>query len=82
MDNATSTETKTSRVLVNRVLQLLVDSIQSDDAIVTQFKTKFIHPLYTQMYPYFVVLVVLIGILFVVNVTCCMFLIMSNCRRR
>jgi hypothetical protein len=79
---ATTTETKHSRVLINRALQLLVDSIQSDDAVVHQFKDKFINPLFTQMYPYFLILVVMLCVLFIVNFTCCLFVITSSCRRR
>lgn len=67
--------------LVNRVLQLLIDSIESGDPLIAQFKAKFIHPLYSQMYPYFIVIVVLISLSFIVNLTSCMFFVMMSYRR-
>ena len=75
-------QNKPNQVLVNRVLQLLIDSIESDESLIAQFKAIFIHPLNTSMYPYFIVLVVLISIALIVNLTTCMLFIMISYRRR
>ena len=75
-------ESRNSRVLVNRVLQLLIDTVESDDTLVAQFKAKFIHPIYSQMYPYFVIVVVLISLALVINLISCMFMVMVSYRHR
>lgn len=69
------------RALANRMLQLLLDSIE-DDTVVAQLKAKFIHPIYSQVYPYIMFLVALITIAVIVNLTCCTFFIVNAYSRR
>jgi hypothetical protein len=66
-------------LLMNRVLQMLVDSLNYDDAVLAQFKAKFINPLYSHLYPYFIIIVVLISLLLIINlISCMMFVFVSR----
>ena len=82
---AVVTTKKAGQVFTQKVLEMMLDSID-DNEVLTQIKAKLVHPMlhsvFTQLYPYLIFVLVLIGIVLIMNCVCCSLFIVHTCVRR